>query len=62
MTAAFDWEALSRRLEAAAAGLDALDRIEPGARERVLAARAAALAAAGAAPVAAPPAGGTGNE
>ena len=42
MTAAFDWEALSRRLEAAAAGLDALDRIEPGARERVLAARAAA--------------------
>jgi len=57
MTAAFDWEALSRRLEAAAAGLDALDRIEPGARERVLAARAAALAAAGAAPGAAPPAG-----
>jgi len=57
MTAAFDWEALSRRLEAAAAGLAALDRADAGAQERVLAERAAALAAAGTAPAAAPPAG-----
>jgi purine-binding chemotaxis protein CheW len=42
---AFDWEALSRRLDAAAAALAALDRAEPGAQERVLAERAAALAA-----------------
>jgi purine-binding chemotaxis protein CheW len=48
MTAAFDWEALSRRLEAAAAGLAALDRFDPAAQERVLTERAAALAAAGA--------------
>ncbi len=57
MTAAFDWEALSRRLEAAAAGLAALDRFDPGAQERLLADRAAALAAAGAAPVQIQPAG-----
>jgi purine-binding chemotaxis protein CheW len=57
MTAAFDWEALSRRLEAAAAGLAALDRFDPGAQERLLADRAAALAAAGAAPVPTQPAG-----
>ena len=57
MTAVFDWEALSRRLEAAAAGLAALDRFDPGAQERVLAERAAALAAAGDAPHQAPPAG-----
>jgi purine-binding chemotaxis protein CheW len=54
MTAAFDWEALSRRLEAAAAGLAALDRVDPGAQERLLAARAAALAAVGSAPEPAP--------
>ncbi|KGF83508.1 hypothetical protein IA69_01605 [Massilia sp. JS1662] len=57
MTAAFDWEALSRRLEAASAGLAALDRVDPGAQERVLAERAAALAVAGAAPVPVQPAG-----
>jgi purine-binding chemotaxis protein CheW len=57
MTAAFDWEALSRRLEAAAAGLAALDRVDPDAQERLLAERAAALAAAGAAPDAVPPEG-----
>jgi purine-binding chemotaxis protein CheW len=57
MTAAFDWEALSRRLEAAAGALAALDRVDPGAHERLLAERAAALAAAGAAESTAPPAG-----
>lgn len=57
MTTAFDWEALSRRLEAAATGLAALDRFDPAAQERVLADRAAALAAAGAAPEPATPTG-----
>ncbi|MCS0630402.1 chemotaxis protein CheW [Telluria mixta] len=57
MTAAFDWEALSRRLEAAGAGLAALDRFDPTAQERLLAERAAALAAAGAAPEPAAPTG-----
>lgn len=46
MTSAFDWEALSRRLEAARAALAALDRPDPAAQERLLAERAAALAAA----------------
>jgi purine-binding chemotaxis protein CheW len=55
MTAAFDWEALSRRLEAAAQALAALDRIDPAAQERVLAERAAALAGAHAGDVAPPP-------
>jgi purine-binding chemotaxis protein CheW len=50
MTTAFDWEALSRRLEAARAALEALDRVDPAAQERLLAERAAALAAAAAAP------------
>ena len=50
MTTAFDWEALSRRLEAARAALEALDRVDPAAQERVLAERAAVLAAAAAAP------------
>jgi purine-binding chemotaxis protein CheW len=57
MTAAFDWEVLSRRLEAAAAGLAALDRVDPGAQERLLAARATALAAVGTAPEPAAPTG-----
>ena len=57
MTAAFDWEALSRRLEAASAGLAALDRFDPAAQERLLAERAAALSAAGAAPEPAAPTG-----
>jgi purine-binding chemotaxis protein CheW len=55
MTAAFDWEALSRRLEAAAQALAALDRIDPAAQERVLAERAAALAGAHGGDVAPPP-------
>ncbi|KQV49693.1 chemotaxis protein CheW [Massilia sp. Root335] len=54
---AFDWAALSRRLEAAAAALAALDRADPAAQERLLADRAAALAAIAAAP-AQEPAGG----
>jgi purine-binding chemotaxis protein CheW len=57
MTAAFDWEALSRRLEAAVVALDALDRADPAAQERLLAGRAAALAAGADAQVAAAPAG-----
>jgi purine-binding chemotaxis protein CheW len=56
MTSAFDWEALSRRLEAAAARLAAVDRADPAGQERVLAERAAALAVPVAAP--APAAGG----
>jgi purine-binding chemotaxis protein CheW len=47
---AFDWEALTRRLEAAGAALAALDRADPAAQERLLAQRAAALAARAAAP------------
>jgi purine-binding chemotaxis protein CheW len=57
MTAAFDWEALSRRLEAAAAALAGHERIDPAAQDRLLAQRAAALAANGAAPAPAQPAG-----
>jgi purine-binding chemotaxis protein CheW len=60
MTAAFDWEGLSRRLEAAAgalAALAALDHADPAAHERLLTERAAALAAGAAAESAAPPAG-----
>jgi purine-binding chemotaxis protein CheW len=49
-TPAFDWEALSRRLEAAAAALAALDRVDPAAQERLLAERAAALASIAGAP------------
>jgi purine-binding chemotaxis protein CheW len=55
-TPAFDWEALSRRLEAAAA-LVALDRDDPAAQERLLTARAAALAGTVAAPAEAPAGG-----
>lgn len=43
-TSSFDWEALSRRLEASAAALAALDREDPAHRERLLRERAAALA------------------
>jgi purine-binding chemotaxis protein CheW len=57
MTAAFDWEALSHRLEAAAAALARHERIDPAAQERLLAERAVALAAGGAAPAPAAPAG-----
>jgi purine-binding chemotaxis protein CheW len=51
---AFDWKALSRRLETAAAALAALDRADPAAQERLLAERAAALAAVAAAPAGQP--------
>ena len=44
-TPGFDWEALSRRLEASAAALAALDRDDPARQERLLRERAAALAA-----------------
>ena len=50
----FDWKALSRRLETAAAALAALDRADPAAQERLLAERAAALAAVAAAPAGQP--------
>ena len=43
-TPGFDWEALSRRLEASAAALAGLDRDDPAQRERLLRERAAALA------------------
>jgi len=51
---AFDWKALSRRLETAAAALAALERADPAAQERLLAERAAALAAVAAAPAGQP--------
>jgi purine-binding chemotaxis protein CheW len=44
-TADFDWEAVSRRLEASAAALAVLDHEDPAAQERLLRARAVALAA-----------------
>lgn len=50
MTSAFDWEALSRRLEAAAARLAAAGDDDPATQERVLVERAAALATAVVAP------------
>jgi purine-binding chemotaxis protein CheW len=45
---AFDWQEVSRRLEASASALAALDRDDPAAQERLLRERAAALAAAAA--------------
>ena len=45
-TPGFDWEALSRRLEASAAALALLGRADPAAEQRQLRERAAALAAA----------------
>jgi purine-binding chemotaxis protein CheW len=56
-TTGFDWEALSRRLEASAAALAGLDRDDPSRQERLLRERAAALALA-AAPQAKRPADG----
>jgi purine-binding chemotaxis protein CheW len=44
-TPGFDWEEVSRRLEASAGALAALDREDPAAQERLLRERAAALAA-----------------
>lgn len=41
---AFDWDALSRRLEASAAALAALDAADPAAQQRLLRERAASLA------------------
>jgi purine-binding chemotaxis protein CheW len=44
-TPGFDWEEVSRRLEASAGALAELDREDPAAQERLLRERAAALAA-----------------
>jgi purine-binding chemotaxis protein CheW len=56
-SADFDWPEVSRRLEASATALAALERADPEAQARLLRKRAAALAAVGA-PETARPAGG----